>query len=82
MKNIMRSFHIFQASTQPKSALGPDLPLPFSGLGFDLEALVSRPPRVRCCQVQDCAVLSQDQNLPVFAGRVLLARLNREIRGS
>lgn len=59
-----------------------DFPLPFSGLGFDLSAALSlgvtlirvkRPPR----QTPFRTVC-----IPNPAGRLLLTRLSREIRGS
>jgi hypothetical protein len=58
-------------------------PLPFAGLGFDLSAVLSRPIRlIRREAHRPPAAPIRMIDIPAPAGRVLLVRLNREIRGS
>ncbi|NCD24614.1 MAG: hypothetical protein EOL86_03340 [Deltaproteobacteria bacterium] len=66
-----------------QASIQDDRALPFGGLGFDLSAVLSRPiTPIRREAPRLPTVPGQGIDMPVPAGRLLLVRLNREIRGS
>lgn len=56
--------------------------LPFAGLGFDLSMMLSRQITLTRRKSPCPAAPMRVVDMPMPAGRRLLARLNREIRGS
>ncbi len=72
----------FEPSAESPGTSQGDFPLPFSGLGFDLSAVPSHGVTLIRVKRPSRQTPFKTVCIPNPAGRLLLTRLSREIRGS